>query len=189
MMIKFLNTKIKVYKFFQIIFGRETTVFALFAIIGSSLLFATLVLIFKLSMETSIVKIVLLTIIAADLAGGVIANFTKGTNNYYLGESLRKRYLFVLFHLIQPTILIWIFPDDLLKILIVSIVTIFSSLLILSIKNQVSQRFFAIFLLFLSLLLSNLLNYSDSLINLLMMLFSIKLILSFSVNWNKINKR
>jgi hypothetical protein len=85
--------------------------------------------------------------------------------------------------------LIWIFPDDLLKILIVSIVTIFSSLLILSIKNQVSQRFFAIFLLFLSLLLSNLLNYSDSLINLLMMLFSIKLILSFSVNWNKINKR
>ena len=188
-MIKFLNTKIKVYKFFQIIFGRETTLFALFAIIGSSLLFATLVLLFKLSTETSIVKLVLLTIIAADLFGGVIANFTKGTNNYYYGEPLTKRYLFLLFHLIQPTIFIWIFPDDLFKILVVSIITIFSSSLILSIKNQVYQRVFAISLLLISLFVSNLMNYSDTLLNLLMMLFSIKLILSFSVNWTKINKR
>jgi len=189
MMIKFLNSKVRVYRFFQIIFGRETTVFAIFAIIGTSLLTSILVLLFKLSTETSIIKTVLLTIIAGDLAGGVIANFTRGTNNYYYGESLRKRYLFVLFHLIQPIILIWIFPNDLFMILVVLIITILSSLLILSIKNQISQRVFAISLLLITLLVSNFLNYSDTLVNLLLMLYSIKLILSFSVNWTKINKR
>jgi membrane glycosyltransferase len=124
----------------------------------------------------------MLTILALDIAGGVVANFTKGTNNYY-AESLGKSYLFVFFHLLQPSILIWIFPNELLAILGVSIYTLISSIIILNIKKHYTQRIVAITLLLLSFILSILLNYTDPLTKILMQLFSIKLILAFSVNW------
>jgi prepilin signal peptidase PulO-like enzyme (type II secretory pathway) len=124
-----------------------------------------------------------LTLLALDIAGGVVANFTKGTNNYY-AESLRKRYFFVLFHLLQPSILIWIFPNELQAILGISIFTLISSIIVLNIKKQYNQRITAITLLVLSFILSILLNYSDPLLQIVMQLFSIKLILAFSVNWS-----
>ena len=127
-------------------------------------------------------KLVILTILALDIGGGVVANFTTGTNNYY-AESLRKRYLFVLFHLLQPSILIWIFPSELIAILGVSLFTLTSSIIVLNIKKQYNQRIVAITLLFFSLILSTLLNYSDPLTKMIMQLFAVKLILAFSVNW------
>jgi prepilin signal peptidase PulO-like enzyme (type II secretory pathway) len=123
-----------------------------------------------------------LIILALDIGGGVVANFTTGTNNYY-AESLKKRYLFVVFHLLQPSILIWIFPSELLAILGVSLFTLTSSIIVLNIKKQYNQRIIAVTLLLFSLFLSTLLNYSDPLTKMIMQLFSIKLILAFSVNW------
>ena len=132
--------------------------------------------------DITIIKKIILTILALDIGGGVVANFTTGTNNYY-SESFRKRYLFVLFHLLQPSILIWIFPSELIAILGVSLFTLTSSIIVLNIKKQYNQRIVAITLLFFSLILSTLLNYSDPLTKMIMQLFSVKLILAFSVNW------
>jgi hypothetical protein len=100
------NKKIQVHKFLSEVFGRETTTFDLLAIIISSVSFAVLTLFVKWNADITIIKKIILTILALDIGGGVVANFTTGTNNYY-AESLRKRYLFVLFHLLQPSILIW----------------------------------------------------------------------------------
>ena len=174
--------KFKVHRLFHELFGRETTTFELLAIVISSFSFAGLTLILKWNANISIIKIIMLTVLSLDIAGGVVANFTTGTNNYY-AESLRKRYLFVLFHLLQPSILIWIFPSELIAVLGVSLFTLTSSFIILNIKKQYNQRIVAITLLLLSLILSTLLSYTDQLIQIIMHFFSLKLILAFSVNW------
>jgi membrane glycosyltransferase len=176
------NKKIQVHKFLFELFGRETTTFDLLAIVISSFSFAGLTLILKWNANISIIKIIMLTVLSLDIAGGVVANFTTGTNNYY-AESLRKRYLFVLFHLLQPSILIWIFPSELIAILGVSLFTLTSSIIVLNIKKQYNQRIVAISLLLLSLILSTLLPYTDPLTQIIMHFFSLKLILAFSVNW------
>lgn len=179
--------KIQVHKFFTELFGRETTAFDLLTITISSISFAGLTLLLKWNADISNFKLVILTILALDIAGGVIANFTKGTNKFY-SESLIKRYLFVFFHILQPSILIWIFPSELLAILGVSLFTLTSSIIVLNIKKQYNQRIIAVTLLLFSLFLSTLLNYSDPLIKMIMQLFSVKLILAFSVNWNLSDK-
>ena len=176
------NKKIQVHKFLFELFGRETTTFDLLAIVIGSLSFAGLTPILKWNTDISNFKLIILTILALDIAGGVVANFTTGTNNYY-AESLRKRYFFVLFHLLQPSFLIWIFPSELLVILGVSLFTLTSSIIVLNVKKQYNQKIVAITLLLLCLILSTLLNYTDTLSQMIMQLFSIKLILAFSVNW------
>jgi hypothetical protein len=174
--------KFKVHRLFHELFGRETTTFDLLAIVISSFSFAGLTLILKRDANISIIKIITLTILALDIAGGAVANFTKGTNNYY-NESLSKRYFFVFFHLIQPTILIWIFPNDFLLILGLSLFTLISTIIVLKIKKHDTQIIVAVTLLLLSFVLTTLLNFSDLLTQLFIQLFSLKLILAFSVNW------
>jgi hypothetical protein len=179
--------KFKVHRLFHELFGRETTTFDLLAIVIASLSFAGLTLVLKWNANISIFKLIILTILTLDIAGGVVANFTTGTTNYY-AESLRKRYFFVLFHLLQPSILIWIFPNELQAILVISIFTLISSIIVLNINKHYTQRITAITLLLLSFVLSILLNYSDPLLQIIMQLFSIKLILAFSVNWSSNDK-
>lgn len=181
------KNKIKVHRFFRELFGRETTGLDLLAIVIGSVSLACLTLLFKWNADFSVIKKMVLTILALDIGGGVIANFTSGTNNYY-AESLRKRYLFVLFHLVQPLLLIWIFPDELVAILGVTLFTLTSSIIVLRLKSPNNQRIVAVTLLLLSLILSTLLNYNDPLAQLIMQFFSIKLILAFSVHWTSINK-
>ena len=181
------NKKIQVHKFLSEVFGRETTTFDLLAIIISSVSFALLTLFVKWNADITIIKKIILTILALDIGGGVVANFTTGTNNYY-AESIQKRYLFILFHLLQPSIIIWIFPNELLAVLGVSIFTLISSIIVLNIKKHYNKRIVAVTLLLLCLILSTLLNYTDTLIQMIIQLFSIKLILAFSVNWTSSDK-
>jgi membrane glycosyltransferase len=186
-MIKSHSNKIKVHRLLRELFGLETTRFDLLAIIISAVSFAALTLILNSNSAALATKAIVLVILALDIGGGVVANFTTGTNNYY-AESLQKRYLFVVFHLLQPSVLIWIFPNELLAILGVSIFTLTSSLIVLNIKKNYNQRIIAVTLLLLSLILSTILNYTDPLAQVIMQLFSVKLILAFSVNWTANDK-
>jgi membrane glycosyltransferase len=186
-MIKSHSNKIKVHRLLRELFGLETTRFDLLAIIISAVSFAALTLILNSNSAALATKAIVLIILALDIGGGVVANFTTGTNNYY-AQSLQKRYLFVVFHLLQPSVLIWIFPNELLAILGVSIFTLTSSLIVLNIKKNYNQRIIAVTLLLLSLILSTILNYTDPLAQVIMQLFSVKLILAFSVNWTANDK-
>jgi len=180
------KNKIKVHRFFCELFGRETTSFDLLAILIGSVSLAGLTLFFKWNADFSVIKKTVLTILALDIGGGVVANFTSGTNNYY-AESLSKRFLFVLFHLAQPSLLIWIFPSELVAILGVMLFTLACSIIVLRLNSPKNQRIIAVTLLLLTMILSALLNYTDPMAQLIMQFFSIKLILSFSVNWAAIN--
>ena len=186
-MVKDKRNIIEVHRFLRELFGCETTMFDLLAILIGAFSLAGLTLILKWNADFSVIKKIVLTMLALDIGGGVVANFTRGTNNYY-AETLGKRYLFVLFHLLQPSVLIWIFPNQLFSILGVSVFTLISSIIVLNIKKTYAQRIIALTLLLLCLMLSTLLNYSDPLAQLIMQLFSIKLILAFSVNWTATDK-
>jgi hypothetical protein len=179
------NNKIKVHRFFRELLGRETKILDLLAIVISAFCLAVLTLLFKWNADLSVIKKTVLTILALDIGGGVVANFTSGTNNYY-AESLSKRYLFVLFHLSQPSLLIWIFPSELLALFGVTIFTLISSIFVLRSKSPNNQRIIGVTLLLLSLILTSLLNYTDPLAQLIMQFFSLKLIIAFSVNWTGI---
>jgi hypothetical protein len=184
---KLRNNKIKVHRLFQELFGRETTRFDLLAIIICSVSFATLTMILKWNVNISTIKKIILTILALDIGGGVVANFTTGTNKYYF-DSLSKRYFFIFFHLLQPLILIWIYPSDSLSIMVISLYTFISSIIVLNLKDQYTQRIVALTLSILCVILTQLLIYSDHLLQIAIFLFSIKLILAFSVNWISIRK-
>jgi hypothetical protein len=180
------KNKIKVHWFFRELFGRETTSFDLLAILIGSVSLAGIILFFKWNADFSVIKKIILTILALDIGGGVVANFTSGTNDYY-AESLRKRYLFVIFHLAQPSLLIWIFPSELVAILGVMLFSLACSIIVLRLNSPQNQRIIAVTLLLLTMILSALLNYTDPMAQLIMQFFSIKLILAFGVNWTAIN--
>jgi hypothetical protein len=186
-MVKVLRNKIKVHCYLRVLFGRETTIIDLLSILIGSVSLAGLIIFFKWNEDLSGLKKIILTILALDIGGGVIANFTTGTNKFY-AESLRKKYLFVFFHLLQPSILIWIFPNELLAIFSGTIYTLTSSFIVLLIKSTHYQKIIAVTLLVLALILSALLNYNDPFVQLIMHFFSLKLILAFSVNWTENNK-
>ena len=180
------KNKIKVHRFFRELFGRETTSFDLLAILIGSVSLAGIILFFKWNADFSVIKKTVLTILALDIGGGVVANFTSGTNNYY-AESLSKRYIFILFHLAQPSLLIWIFPSELVAILGVMLFSLACSIIVLRLNSPKNQRIIAVTLLLLTMILSALLNYTDPMAQLIMQFFSIKLILAFGVNWTAIN--
>jgi hypothetical protein len=186
-MLKFLRNKIKVHNYLRVLLGQETTSFELLTIVIGSVSLAGLTIFFTWNEDFSGLKKIILTILALDIGGGVVANFTTGTNKFY-AESLRKKYLFVFFHLLQPSILIWIFPNELLAIFSGTIYTLTSSFIVLRLKSTHDQRIIAVTLLVLSMILSALLNYTDPVAQLIMHFFSIKLILAFSVNWTANNK-
>ena len=64
------NKKIQVHKFLGEVFGRETTTFDLLAIIISSVSFAVLTLFVKWNADITIIKKIILTILALDIGGG-----------------------------------------------------------------------------------------------------------------------
>lgn len=176
------NKVISVQKHFHQLFGRQTTLFDILIIVGCSIAFASLSLGWIWNTDLSVLKKIIHTILALDIGGGVVANFTEGTNNYY-AESLNRKYFFIFFHLLQPFLLVWIYPADLYAVAAVSLFTLIASMIILHVKTHHRQRVIALSLLTLCMMLTILIDFSGALVFLTMLFYAIKLILAFSVNW------
>ena len=181
------NKVIFVQKHLHQLFGRQTTLFDILIIVGCAIAFASLTLTLIFNTDLSVIKKIIHTILALDIGGGVVANFTVGTNNYY-AESLTRKYFFVFFHLLQPSLLVWIYPADWYAVAAVSLFTLIASMIILHVKTHNRQRVTALSLLTLCRMLTILLNFSGAVLYLTMLFYAIKLILAFSVNWISIEK-
>lgn len=72
-------------------------------------------------------QVAVLAVLAVDIAGGVVANVTAGTDQYY-GARPRLRKVFLGLHVVQPLVLWWLFPESYLVILATTVVTFGSSL-------------------------------------------------------------
>jgi hypothetical protein len=124
----------------------------------------------------------LMAFLMIDIAGGVVSNFTRGTNNYYAAHP-RKRIIFLLLHVIQPGLLALMFPDQAFLILGVMAYTLPISFWLDDRRNPGFQRSTAPFFAIIGITGVLLLPIEFSGLQLILVLYILKLILAFSVDW------
>lgn len=177
-----LLRKFKTPPFLLELFGRETTILDLFFIVFGSLALTVFVWALSLDSVLPVYKLIVLALLCLDIGGGVVANFSTGTNNFYQ-ESISRRYLFLLVHVIQPAVLIWLFPTDSTAIATLSAFTLLSSFIITSRKHSGIQRTLAASMMLTYLLLNQSFHFTNPMVELILMTYSLKLMVAFSVNW------
>jgi len=130
----------------------------------------------------------LLGVLAYDLAGGVMANFSYATNLYY-DASQKRRLVFLSLHFLQPIALMLVFPDYYAGVLIFSGLIIASSFMVNAVKNPQRQLIMGVLFSVMGciLVLSTGL-YLTPVLQLLLVVFFIKLPFAFSIRWYRIEK-
>lgn len=178
-----MNNKIKIPKALHELFGEEqikselliTIVFAVVSFV---------VLIFGTQAEwIGLVwyKLVLLFLLLIDVLGGVAANLSAGTNQYYLKNST-KRWIFIAIHF-QPFIFAWLLQSDFMAAFMVWAYTISASTTINLLQGKQYQRILAGALLGFGIMAFILLNFQlPKVVTIIYMLYMFKLIYGFSVN-------
>jgi hypothetical protein len=126
----------------------------------------------------------LLFLLLLDILGGVAANLSTGTNQYYQ-KNPTKRWIFIAIH-IQPFIFAWLLQSDLAAALMVWVYTIGSSAIINLLQGKEYQRILAGSLLGFGVLIFTLLNFDlPKVITIIYILYMFKLIYGFAVDHQK----
>ena len=102
---------VRIPRFFHEVFGKESTILELTLTLVFAIL-STILLSIKTFSEWQsfgIIQIVVILIMAFDISGGIIANFTFSTNNQYK-ESKKARLIFIAGH-VQPLILAFVLGE------------------------------------------------------------------------------
>jgi hypothetical protein len=179
---KAFEKKVSIPSYLHELHGKQASIFDLL-INYTTAIIATLIIIFLArDLSLSTYKLVILGVLALDLAGGIVSNFTEGTNNYYI-EKPKMRYVFIAFHVIQPLVLIWLFPNDLVGIAIISIYTLIAMTVVNSIQEHLRQRVYGAFLMVIGLSITFLVNEMQPIVHLMLILFVVKLIVAFAIRW------
>jgi|694.fasta_scaffold87809_5 hypothetical protein len=136
------------------------------------------------TLDLSITKQMILSFIVLDFSGGIIANITESTSSFYASRP-RLRIVFLLAHLVQPALLVWIFPENALVVFYITVYTLLSSIVVSWVGDFARQRTLALFLVLVGLSSMPLvLDKGSSVLGVCLSMYIIKLILSFSVDWS-----
>lgn len=123
----------------------------------------------------------LLFILLLDILGGVAANLSTGTNQYYLKKP-KKRWIFIAAHL-QPFVFAWILQSNYMAAFMVWAYTIFASAIINLLRGKEYQRILAGALLGFGILAFALLSFDlPQMVTIIYTLYMFKLIYGFSVD-------
>jgi hypothetical protein len=133
------HTTLEMPKFLHELFGKRTTKVELAIVLLCCLVLSALLLVHSYSEWEGLVlwKKMLLVILTLDITGGVVANLTKGTNEYYQA-SPKARTVFIAIH-VQPIILGWLLGNFLLGVT-VWVFTIAATLIVVNLKGKGIQR-------------------------------------------------
>ena len=178
-----LNRKVNIPKFLQELHGKQTRRIDLLLTYFSAILCTALVWWMVRDLSISLFKMVILCFLTFDISGGVIANFTDGTQAYFSGLK-GLRYKFIALHLLQPAFLMWLFPNDIIYISIISVFTLVAITILNGIKNGTDQRIWASFFALFGIALSFVFNEIEPVVHFLMVLYIVKLVIAFSIQWN-----
>ena len=177
---RILAKKVNIPPYLHELHGKQSSIFELLITYTTAALYAVIVL--YLARHLPVYKLAVLGFLSIDLAGGVVSNFTEGTNLFYI-QRPKMRYMFISLHILQPVILMLLFPNELKNIAIISVYTLMAMIFINSLSAYLRQRLYAAALTALGLTISFALNISQPIVHLMLILFVIKLILAFSVRW------
>jgi len=174
------NKKIKVPKFLYELHGEYPDIFTLIGTYLACLISGILALVFTNSLGLPVWKSVLLFVLYADIAGGVISNFSSSTKDYYRNnKSLRLP--FILMHLIHPALFILLFPDFADYFIYVGLFTILGCLIVDRINQNEIQLSTALLLFLSGTLFSFCFKIPVNFLFSFAPLFMLKLIIGFSV--------
>lgn len=173
----------KVPAFLHDVLGEENTVFsvALIALVTLSLSGALLYLDSFTLFERGLLSGLIVLILIADIFAGTIANFTKGTNNFYANRP-KNRWLFIAIHF-QPVLIGWLLGYALGPFIQIWLITIVSAILVNITQPPEKQRVLAASLTCIAIFLGQYF-FKDMPLSLFAMaiFYSIKVIFSFGVN-------
>lgn len=179
---KLKYTKLKVKGIFTELFGREIPLHDIVLILLGALAVTIAIELVCIDIELMLYQNILLVILALDLGGGVVANFTEGTNNYYF-ESAERRYIFIVMHVLQPLLLSWIFAYNPFVIVFLTGYTLTCSFIITSITSPSVQKSLAATMLVVAVVLTFVTGITPLALQILLLIYALKLIFAFSVNW------
>jgi hypothetical protein len=172
--------QINIPKYFQELHGEKTSLFSLILVYFTSFINSLILTHYAIPEDFALWKTILFFIIVLDIAGGVIANFTNSTNQYYQEKS-NLRIPFISLHIIHPTILYLLFPSDGILFIFMGVYTIASCFILNFIHGRELQRLIAVFLVTMGATLVFVIPSDIPVLRLLPILFFLKLILGFSV--------
>ena len=174
---------IKVPKFFHDILGEETRGYAIGLITLTTALIMGYLMVEEgeLFVASGTIAGVIGFILLADIIAGTVANFTKGTNNFYAKRAL-NRWIFIAIH-VQPVIISWLLGFNMTHAIIVWLFTILAAVIVNLMMGKSYQREVAGTFMALGIFLSVVLYMGVSMVALTMgIFFSIKVIYSFAVD-------
>ena len=128
-----MEKTIKIPKALHEVHGESASLLDLILPHGLSIISSIYLLNTASDADFGIVKSFLLFILTYDLIGGVIANFTEGTSRFYAANTGR-RIKFIALHILQPTIMWYLFKDHANLVLFTSLFTVGAAILVNQIK-------------------------------------------------------
>jgi hypothetical protein len=176
-----LSKQVKIPKFLHELHGETAPVYNLVCVYLTGLVIAILFSLKLIELKTPAWKIILSAFLWFDIAGGVVANLSTPTNQYYKGKT-KSRFVFLAIHFFQPGIFAVLFFDNIIFFVFVYIFTMASCMIVNVLRNCELQQVIAGGLTTLGITLSLILfHLTIPVLYLLAPLFMIKLILGFSV--------
>lgn len=174
---------IKIPKFFHDILGEQNQVISLLLLtVHTAVIMGWLALTEgDIFVQNGTIKGIIGFLLLTDIIAGTVANFTKGTNDYYAARPV-NRWVFIAVH-IQPILIAWLLGFPLQGAILIWGFTILSVSLVNVLKGTFHQRVVAGTLMSLGIFLSHVLYKDSSMVLLLMaVFFVIKVIYSFGVD-------
>ena len=174
-------TSLQMPKFLHELFGKRTTKVGLTIVLLCCLVLSSLLLVHTYNewYELAAWKKILLILLTLDITGGVVANLTKATNEYYQA-SRKARLIFIAIH-VQPLLLGWLLGNFLLAV-IVWVSTITAALIITNLEGKGVQRTAGMALALLGTCFLLVMAEPHFALNTLLALYVVKLVFSFAVN-------
>jgi len=81
---KAFDKKVAIPSYLHELHGKQASVFDLLVNYTTAIIATIIILYLAKDLSLEPYKLIILGVLALDLAGGVFSNFTEGTNNYYI---------------------------------------------------------------------------------------------------------
>ncbi len=171
---------INIPKLFRELHGDKAKLSSIIITYSSGIIVSIITIIVTLYLNLPLWKYILLFILFIDITGGVVANLSTSTNQYYKDRNT-LRVIFLLMHIIQPGLMLLIFPENYQYLIFIYLFTLGSSLILFKIKSSELQQNIAALFLVVGITISFLFKLNILTLYLFGTLYMIKLILGFSV--------
>jgi len=175
-----LNKELVIPRFLRELHGEKTSILNIVCVYVAAIVAGAFVIISLQELGLPVWKNVLICILYFELAGGVVANLTSATNQYYQKKT-KLRLAFILSHLAHPALLIVLFPESIEYSFFVGIFTISAALIVNYVKTVQHQQNLALLFVILGILISMQFTLPAIILYSFAPLFMMKLILGFSV--------